>query len=440
MAEQQTVSYDKIDPLKDEKPFYISEENYRKIQKKEEKFPTYHILLFAIVIPIVAFLMGMIYIGGIWNPIEKIPSLKYIIVNQDKGCYTPECAKMGLNEKTNLGIYYQQLNGEGGQFSIMTGDRNTAINMIENHDYWAAIYVPENFTINVLMNLNTVNKDKLVPVETELIFDEVRNYTTMKFVLKAFNMMEEAFFNSLVKKFEEKGGFNPLFIINGIQFKETNLHAISGFGQNFSSFIFLLITWIGTIATSIISHFYFPFENHWVEKKDTKHPILKAMIAKIAFCVLINVIIDVISSVIPYFCGGTFQIDHGYWRFLGFILFFSLSGLGINNLLIHILPFIFYYLVAVTFMFLQLLSCGGLVDTDVQPSFFKIGKAFPMYYGVRETRYIYWGSGKQYRTMNFITIGIWAVVSIVASLFMYYLELCVKRKRFLKRQELYRKN
>ncbi|OUM70047.1 hypothetical protein PIROE2DRAFT_57095 [Piromyces sp. E2] len=439
MSELQTVSYDKIDPLKDEKPFYISEKAYQKIQNKEKKFPTYHILLFALVIPIVSLLMGMIYIGGIWNPIKKIPDLNYIIINHDKGCYTPECAKMGIDKNTNLGVYYQQLDGKGGHFSIISGDRNKAIDMVENHEYWAALYVPENFTINVLMNLNAVNNSTLVPVETELIFDEVRNYTTMKFILKAFNMMEEAFFNSLVKKFEEKGSFNPLFIIEGIHYKEINLHKVNSFGQNFSSFIFLLIIWIGTIATSIISHFYFPFENHWVEKKDTKHPILKAMITKISVIVLINIVIDVISSVIPFFC-GTFEIEHGYWKLLGFLLFFSLSGLGVNNLLIHILPFIFYYFTAITFMFLQLLSCGGLLDNDVQPEFFKIGKAFPMFYGVRETRYLYWGSGKQYRTENFLVIGIWAIVSIIGSLYMYYLELCVKRKRFLKRNEFIRKN
>lgn len=384
--------------------------------------------------------MGMIYIGGIWNPIKKIPDLNYIIINNDMGCYTPMCTEMGIDKNTNLGTYYQQLDGKGGRFTMIPGNREAAINYVENHEYWAALYVPENFTINILMNLNSVNKDKLVPVETELIFDEVRNYTTMRFILKAFNMMEEAFFNSLVKKFDEQGGLNPLFVIEGINYKETNLHKVSGFGQNFSSFIFLLIIWIGSIATSIISHFYFPFENHWVEKKDTKHPILKAMLLKIIVIGVISIVIAVISSVIPFFCGGTFEIDHGYWKLLGFLLFFSLSGLGINNLLIHILPFIFYYLIAVTFMFLQLLSCGGLLDNDVQPSFFKIGRAFPMFYGVRETRYIYWGSGKQYRTENFVVIGIWAAVSIIASLFMYYLELCVKRKRFLVRNELIGKN
>jgi len=343
-------------------------------------------------------------------------------------------------DHSEITTYYQQLDGKGGYFTMIPGDRTTAIDLIENHEYWAALYIPENFTINVLTNLNAVNKDKLVPVETELIFDEARNYTTMRFILKAFNMMEEAFFNSLVKKFDEQGGLNPLFIIERINYKETNLHAVNGFGQNFSSFIFLLIIWVGTIATSIISHFYFPFENHWVEKKDTKHPILKAMLLKITVIVLINVVICVISSVIPFFCGGTFEIEHGYWKLLGFLLFFSLSGLGVNNLLIHILPFIAYYLTAVTFMFLQLLSCGGLLDNDVQPEFFKIGRAFPMFYGVRETRYIYWGSGKQYRTTNFLIIGIWAAVSIVASLFMYNLELRVKRRRFLKHSELMGKN
>ncbi|KAG4108817.1 hypothetical protein H8356DRAFT_1618121 [Neocallimastix lanati (nom. inval.)] len=434
MSDLQTVSYDKIDPLENEKPFFVSENGkvYQIVQKREKKFPTFHVILFGIAIPLVTLIMGMIYIGGIWNPVEKVTELNYVIVNSDKGCYTPICAKMGLDEKTNIGNYYSLLDGKGGHFTMINGDRQKALDMIENHDYWAALYVPENFTSDILLNLNAVNKYTLVPVNVDFIYDEVRSYTTINFVKKAFNIMERAFFNTLVKKFDDKGSFNPLFLIDGINYKDVNIHPISGFGQNFATFIFLVIVWIGTIATSIISHFYFPFEDHWLLKKDTKHPILKAMIAKIIFCGAIMIVIDVICSVIPFFCGGKFEIQKGYWAFLGFILFFSLSGLGINNLLIHILPFIFFYLIAVTFMFLQLLSCGGLVDNDIQYDFFKIGRAFPMYYGVKEIRYIYWKSGHQYQGKNCLIIALWAAVTIIASIFMYYLELKVKRRRWLK--------
>lgn len=433
MSDLQTVSYDKIDPLENEKPFFVSENGkiYQAVQKKEKKFPTFHIILFGIAIPLITLIMGMIYIGGLWNPVEKVTELNYVIVSSDKGCYTPICAKMGLDEKINIGNFYSQLDGKGGHFTLVTGDRQKALDMIEHHDYWAALYVPENFTSDLLLNLNAINKVALVPVEVDFIYDEVRSYTTMNFIKKAFSMMEKAFFNSLVKKFDEKGNFNPLFLIEGINYKDVNLHPISGFGQNFATFIFLLIVWIGTIATSIISHFYFPFEDHWLLKKTTKQPILKAVTAKITFSICIMVIIDVICSVIPYFCGGEFEIQKGYWAFLGFIIFFSLSGLGINNLLIHTLPFIFFYLFAVTFMFLQLLSCGGLVDNDIQYDFFKIGRAFPMYYGVKEIRYIYWKSGDHYQKKNCLIIALWAAVTIIASLFMYYLELRVKRRRWL---------
>jgi len=432
------ISYDKIDPLLGEKPFYISDKNkaYQGLQKKEKKFPIIHIVIFAFFIPIVAFVMGMIYIGGIWNPIKNVPDLEYVIVNQDKGCIAPICEKMGLNSTFNMGSFYQQLDGKGGHFTMVNGNRDSAIKMIEDHEYWVALYIPEDFTIKVLQNLNEVsslNNNTVVPVETEFIYDEVRNYTTMRFVLKAFEIMKVAFFNSLVKKFDDKGGFNPLFLIDGIIYKENNLHAVTSFGQNYSSFIFLLIAWIGTISTSIISHFYFPFENHWVEKKDAKKPILKTMLIKIVFCISLNIFVDTIVSIIPFFCSGSYVIQQGYFKFLAFIVFFALSGLGVNYLLIHILPFIIYYLVVVTILFFQLLSCNGIVDLIVQPKIFNIGKYLPMYYGVRETKYLFWGSGKQYRSKNFLVISIWASVLISFSLLLYYLELRAKRRRALKR-------
>lgn len=39
MSDLQTVSYDKIDPLKDEKPFYVSEKVVQKVQKKGKEIP-----------------------------------------------------------------------------------------------------------------------------------------------------------------------------------------------------------------------------------------------------------------------------------------------------------------------------------------------------------------------------------------------------------------
>jgi len=435
------VSYDKIDPLENEKPFFISENGkvYQMIQENEKQFPFIHITLFAIAIPFIVFLMGIIYIGGLWNPVKKITELNYVIVSNDLGCYTPICNKMGLDENTKIGSFYNQLDGKGGHFTFLEGDKQTAIDLIENHDYWVALYIPEDFTSNILSNLNNINNSTLIPVEVDFIYDEARSYTTINFIKRAFKIMEKAFFNSLIDKIDENYYFNPFFLIEGIKYNDANLHPIHYFGQNSSTFIFLVIIWIGTIMISIFFHFYYPLEDHWLYKENKKHPIAKTMIAKIFLSSFVMIVIDSICSVIPYFCAGEFEIQKGHGAFLCLIILFSLIGLSVNNLLIHIHSFIFFYTIAVTFMFLQLLSCGGFVEHDVQYKFYSIGKVLPMYYGVKEIKYIYWNSGKHYQKKNFLMLAFWLYFTSTTSLFMYYLEIKVKRRKWLKSVEKQRK-
>jgi len=65
--------------------------------------------------------------------------------------------------------------------------------------------------------------------------------------------------------------------MNGIKYKDINIHPISGFGRSFITVIFLSILCIVTIAISVISYYHFPYEKYWLLKKNTKHPILKIL-------------------------------------------------------------------------------------------------------------------------------------------------------------------
>ena len=78
------IMYDKIDPSENGYPFIIIDDGkfYQIIQKKEKK------ILFGIIITLISLIISIFYIGGIWNPIKKVMELNYIIVNNDKGCYT----------------------------------------------------------------------------------------------------------------------------------------------------------------------------------------------------------------------------------------------------------------------------------------------------------------------------------------------------------------
>ncbi|OUM70046.1 hypothetical protein PIROE2DRAFT_57094 [Piromyces sp. E2] len=429
------ISYDKVDPLPTENPFYFNENSKlnKFIKEKEKKFPCIHMGIFLCVIPILSFLMGVFYIGGIWNPIKKIPDAKYIIVNDDAGCGAiPQCQQL-LNGAT-MGSFYSELNANGhpaGTFEITTGSREDAVEKIEKHEYWISLYIPKDFTMKMLLNLNLMNNTDVTPVEVDEIYDEARSYTTVQFLKKAVEKAQTAFFQGVAKKVEAYGSFKPKFLITGIEYKEDNLHPVTGFGQNFSSFISFILLWIGTIATALITHFVFPLENHWVENSNVQHPIAKTIGAKTLTNGIIMFIICIIVSIIPLCCGEV-GMHKNYGALLFFFFFFSLCGLGINNCMVHLFHFINFYLIAVTFMILQLISCGGLLHRDLQYGFFKIGKAFPMFYAVRELKYIYFGSGKHTETINVIVILLWTIVFLPLSLVLYYFELRKKRASFHK--------
>jgi len=312
------------------------------------------------------------------------------------------------------------------------GNRETAKENIEKFKYWAAFYIPEKFTVDVLSNLN-VNSKQLTKVNVEVILDEARNYNTVSLARKALRRLQNNFFIYLARSFEHEGGFNPLFLMEGITYKETTLHTVKKYGHNFSTFISLMLIWIASISSTIITHFYFPFESHWLEKKVVHNPYIKIILLKICTCCIMTLFMSFIIIIIQVICGNL-TVEKNYASFFFFIFFYSLIGLSVNNTLIHILPFISFYLVALIFMMLQITTCGGILDHAVQYGFWKIGRALPMYYGVRQLKVIIWKVGEHTTWVNLVVLFAWLIVFTTISLILYKLELRARREKWLRRQ------
>jgi len=119
-VQSEMISYDKIDPLPTENPFYFNEDSKINtiIKEKEKKFPWIHMSSFIIIIPLITFLMSMFYIGGMWNPVQKMENLKYVVVNEDVGCNIDSVC--GAMKGQNLGEFYGKLDGQGvGTFEVI---------------------------------------------------------------------------------------------------------------------------------------------------------------------------------------------------------------------------------------------------------------------------------------------------------------------------------
>ncbi|ORX65369.1 hypothetical protein BCR32DRAFT_297749 [Anaeromyces robustus] len=405
-------------------------------QKKNHKyFPWKALIYYIIIISLFAFIFGFLYIGGLWNPGKKLLGMKYIVVNSDKGCYSNTCARVGFNETMNIGNFYSRLDGTGGRFTVVNGNRADAVEYVKKFKYWAAFYIPEKFTIDVIQNLNSISKS-FSQATVEIIVDETRQYTTVSMIRKALRRLQKNFHIYLARSFDYKGSFNPIFLIRGIEYKETSLHTVDKYGQSFATFVTLMLIWIASISASIITHFYFPFESLWLEKKDAKHPILKVICLKILVCGLMTLFITFVVLIIQYIC-GELQVEKGYPAYFFFVYFFSFCGLAVNNTLIHLLPFIAYYLTVTIFMILQITTCNGILDHSLQYGFWKIGRALPMYYGVRQLKIIFWKVGEHTTVINLIVILLWILFFSSTTIILYVFELKSKREEWLRKE--YRK-
>lgn len=320
-------------------------------------------------------------------------------------------------------------------FFYKEGDRNTAIEKVKKFKYWAAFYIPEKFTVDVLSNLKA-NKQSYTKVSVEVILDESRNYNTVSLVRKALRKLESNFSVYLARSFEHMGGFNARFLIEGITYEENNLHTVKTYGQNVAAFVTLMLIWISSISCSIITHFYFPFESLWLEKHEVHHPYIKIISLKLLTCSILTFVMTLILVLIQVIC-GKMTMEKGYAAYIFFVFFYSLIGLVFNNATIHLLPFIPYYLFSVIFMMLQVTTCGGMLDHAVQYGFWKIGRAFPMYYGTRQLRNIFWGVGEHTTLVNMLVLFAWFIVFLAFSLVLYYMELRVRREKWLRKE--YRK-
>jgi len=195
-----------------------------------------------------------------------------------------------------------------------------------------------------------------------------------------------------------------------------------------------MLIWISSISASIITHFYFPLESYWLEtNKKIHNPFFKVIITKIVTCCIMTLFMSFVIIIIQVICGNM-TMEKGYAAFYFFLFFFSLAGLTVNNALIHLMPFICYYMFALIFMMLQVTTCGGILDHSLQKGFWKIGRALPMYYGVRQLKNIYWGVGEHTTVVNILVILAWIVVFSIITLLLYKMELRTKKEKWLRSQ------
>ena len=136
------------------------------------------------------------------------------------------------------------------------------------------------------------------------------------------------------------------------------------------------------------------------------------LLVRIILIALINIVqAALVMSVIPALGGSGLSV-YGYSRLFVWLWYSAFCfSLTVGGLMALVGPEIFQ-LFATLWLILQLTSCGGIVDQVLQPGFYQIGRAFPLFYVVQGNRTILFGSYYRIEKDALVLFG-WAVGSLI---------------------------
>jgi len=437
--------------------------------KMSKKFKYFFFGMLCVLFPLVITIYGIFYFGGLWDPMSRLKNLKVSIVNRDVGCPVDTnvlCLILSSQLPQNMKIDDIKIGNEIVQ-NIKQSDQAKDIfdwqyddydyeqskKAVDDYDRWGVIYIPEDFTQNILsqidksgmsdmtavlgpilaaknMNLNDLIKQygmnaladasKSTQASVDYIYDTARSYTSVTFVTTVFEtidkMLKKGVALGMYQKVASTGlaKFNNDFYLNAYDSKFVDIHPLNNFGQNFASFMLFVIIYIAAIATNLVYRKYRPFKN-FIQTKKTNGSIIVSAISKICINMIYMLVVCALIMLVMFMFGNAQHEKNTFCVYLIFVLwaFISLTFCHIVSNLLPLLPFLG---ICVIFLVIQLATCGGIIDNKLQPGFWNIGKAFPMYYATSEMKYLLFNTGKRFNGRNILALILWAVVLAVIDL------------------------
>ncbi|KAK9761292.1 hypothetical protein K7432_013918 [Basidiobolus ranarum] len=207
--------------------------------------------------------------------------------------------------------------------------------------------------------------------------------------------------------------FDPTFWVDFFQVHETVMHPVRAYGSNFASYVAFVVSYIGCLLTvTIVSKFLRMRE----VARSWSFPAVRVVMAWGLLAAILT-LFQSISIIIPSVSLTNHQFD---WKNAGyaiaFIWYTSFAFLSILFLMLLLLSAEGFQVPGTLFLVLQLTTSDGILSNTLQPGLAKIGTAFPMYYGVRGLRSIFYGALTHKMWINWLVITGWIVVPGVISM------------------------
>ena len=256
------------------------------------------------------------------------------------------------------------------------------------------------------------------------IFDQGRSYATYSFLsavlTAALTGLNSAITHQIYSNIASLPyGTNVIkasFLFSPVSVASVNVHPVNHYGMNFFSYLAGLVLWIGGIVTlTLVMKWSAGVEQRFFASHLQTSSRLSATIGitvRLLLVAVINILqAALVMSVIPAL-GGEGIIAYGYGHLFVWLWYSAFCmSLTVGGLLALVGPEVFQ-IIATLWLILQLTSCGGIIDQLLQPGFYQIGKAFPLYYIVRGNRTILFGSYYHIKEDALVLFG-WAVGSLV---------------------------
>ncbi|KAK9759370.1 hypothetical protein K7432_017750 [Basidiobolus ranarum] len=297
-----------------------------------------------------------------------------------------------------------------------TTSRDQAMEHVSRGASWALLYIPSNFSQNFLSATNRATRH---PWEAEWIFDQGRNPNTQMFLCDAKSLVFSSFSTSLASQFlSSKAGpvlvqaFDPIFWANLLEIHETALHPVQNYGSNFASYLTFVVSYLVCLLTVAM---VYRLSRIGDMLKSKRYPAFRVVITWRLITAFLTLMQSIIL-IVPFVSLRHHQFE---WKNAGYAIAFlwytSLSFQSILFLAANLFTFELFQIPCALFMILQLTTSGGIYALELQPGFARIGVAFPMHYGVRGMRSIFYGSLIDKMWINWLVITAWIIIPGVTS-------------------------
>ncbi|KAL0484564.1 nitrosoguanidine resistance protein [Acrasis kona] len=375
---------------------------------------------------LILILMGLIIalqLGATWSPTSFTQNIDIVVVDHDQSIVGSILQNI-LANVTGLSI----------RFDYTIDD---PYNYILTEGAWGALVIPENFTKNFYAGLDG---QKPYSQSLSYIFDQGRHYGGINVInrlLYAYmNASSTVIIDSLAKNY--KGGIlttnvDPQILFNPVPITEINIRPITHTGEDGAvslcmMYLFLLATASASNVSALWNVLLGKVRLYQILLIRTAHNFINAVLICLAICMIMFAFgSEFMSGIVPF------------WLYLVLVM---LTFMQIVELIVVTCGpfFIFLYPLA---MVLNYATSQAMMPNELQSSFYLMGKALPMYHGVRGARFLLFGSHKSFIAEDVAVLAAWFIPLFVINCSVFMFPNLFKRYKFfsaIKKSEKSTKN